>query len=37
MNWIQGIQRDVDYVEDNITEEIDFEQAANATQDITSM
>lgn len=28
MNWIQGIQRAVDYVEANITEEIDFEQAA---------
>ena len=25
MNWIQGIQRAIDYVEANITEEIDFE------------
>ena len=28
MNWIQGIQRAIDYVEANITEEIDFEEAA---------
>lgn len=28
MNWIQGIQRAIDYVEENITEEIDFEKAA---------
>ena len=28
MNWIQGIQRAVDYVEANIMEEIDFEEAA---------
>ena len=28
MNWIQGIQREIDYVEENITEEIDFEEAA---------
>lgn len=28
MNWIQGIQRAIDYVEENITEEIDFEEAA---------
>ena len=29
MDWIQGIQRAIDYVEENITEEIDFEEAAN--------
>lgn len=28
MNWVQGIQRAIDYVEANITEEIDFEKAA---------
>lgn len=28
MNWIQGIQRAIDYVEANITKEIDFEEAA---------
>lgn len=28
MDWIQGIQRAIDYVEANITEEIDFEEAA---------
>ena len=28
MNWIQGIQSAIDYVEANITEEIDFEEAA---------
>ena len=28
MNWIQGIQRAIDYVEANIAEEIDFEEAA---------
>ena len=28
MNWIQGIQRAIDYVEANIIEEIDFEEAA---------
>lgn len=28
MNWIQGIQRAIDYEEENITEEIDFEKAA---------
>ncbi len=28
MNWIQGIQKAIDYVESNITEEIDFEEAA---------
>lgn len=28
MNWIQGIQRAIDYAEENITEEIDFEEAA---------
>ena len=28
MNWIQGIQRAIDYVEENITEEIDFDEAA---------
>lgn len=28
MNWIQGIQRAIDYVEANITEEIDFKEAA---------
>lgn len=29
MNWIQGIQKAIDYVEANITEEIDFEEVAN--------
>lgn len=28
MNWIQGIQRAIDYVEAHITEEIDYEEAA---------
>ena len=28
MNWIQGLQRAIDYVEAHMTEEIDFEQAA---------
>ena len=28
MNWIQGIQREIDYVEENLTEEIDFEEVA---------
>lgn len=28
MDWIQGIQRAIDYVEANITEEIDFERVA---------
>ncbi len=28
MTWIQGIQRAIDYVEANITEEIDFEEVA---------
>ncbi len=28
MDWIQGIQRAIDYVEANINEEIDFEEAA---------
>ena len=28
MNWIQGIQRAIDYVEANITEELDFEEVA---------
>ena len=28
MTWIQGIQRAIDYVEANITEEINFEEAA---------
>ena len=28
MNWIQGIQRTIDYAEANITEEIDFEEVA---------
>lgn len=28
MDWIQGIQRAIDYVETNITKEIDFEAAA---------
>ncbi len=28
MNWIQGIQRAIDYVEANITENIDFEEVA---------
>lgn len=28
MNWIQGIQRAIDYVEANITEPIDFEKVA---------
>ena len=28
MNWIQGIQRAIDYVEANITEEVDLEDVA---------
>ena len=28
MNWIQGVQRAIDYVEANITEELDFEAVA---------
>ena len=28
MNWIQGIQRAIDYVESNIEQEIDFEEVA---------
>ena len=28
MNWIQGIQRAIDYVESNITEDLDFEDVA---------
>ena len=28
MDWIQGIQRAIDYVEANITEEIDYEEVA---------
>lgn len=28
MNWIQGIQKAIDYVEANITEELDFEEVA---------
>lgn len=28
MNWIQGVQRAIDYVEANITEELDFEEVA---------
>lgn len=28
MNWIQGIQRTIDYIEANITEGIDFEEVA---------
>ena len=28
MNWIQGIQRAIDYVEANITEEIDYEEVS---------
>ena len=28
MNWIQGIQRAIDYVESHITEELDFEAVA---------
>lgn len=28
MNWIQGIQRAIDYVEENICEEIDYEEVA---------
>ena len=27
MDWIQGIQRAIDYVEENITKDIDFEEA----------
>ena len=28
MNWIQGIQRAIDYVEANITEDINYEEVA---------
>ncbi len=28
MNWITGIGKAIDYVEDNITGQIDYEQAA---------
>lgn len=28
MDWIQGIQRAIDYVEENMTEEIDFNEVA---------
>lgn len=28
MNWIQGIQRAIDYVEENITDDIDYEKIA---------
>ena len=28
MDWIQGIQRAIDYVEENMTEEIDFDEVA---------
>ena len=28
MDWIQGIQRAIDYVETNLTEEIDYEEVA---------
>lgn len=28
MNWVQGVQKAIDYVETNITEEIDFEEVA---------
>ena len=28
MDWIQGIQQAIDYIEDHITEEIDYEEAA---------
>lgn len=28
MNWIQGIQKAIDYVEENITEEINFEEVS---------
>ena len=28
MDWIQGIQSAIDYIEENITEDIDFEEAA---------
>lgn len=31
MNWIQGVQRAIDYVEENITKEIDLEEAAKRT------
>lgn len=30
MDWITGIQKAIDYVEDHMTEEIDFEKAAEA-------
>lgn len=29
MDWIQGLQRAIDYVEENITEELDFENVAS--------
>ena len=28
MDWITGLQRALDYVEENITEQIDYEEAA---------
>ncbi|MDY3971807.1 MAG: hypothetical protein SOZ28_03750 [Clostridia bacterium] len=28
MDWIQGLQRAIDYVEENITEPIDYEEVA---------
>ena len=28
MDWIQGIQQAIDYIEEHITEEIDYEEAA---------
>ena len=28
MDWIQGIQRAIDYMEENMTEEIDFDEVA---------
>ena len=28
MDWIQGIQRAIDYMEENMTEEIDFDKVA---------
>ena len=28
MNWIQGIQRAIDYAEANITEDINYEEVA---------
>lgn len=28
MDWITGIQRAIDYIEDNLTEELDYEEIA---------